>query len=72
MPLRHPCRWVAAIVILFCVALFLYGAATNEAYQWTTYREVPARRTDRPGAVVTLELTVLAMVIGVVLGVRWR
>ena len=32
-----PWRWVAAIVILILVALFLYGAATNEAYGWSTF-----------------------------------
>ena len=39
VPLRHPWRWVAAVVILILVALFLYGAATNEAYGWATYRK---------------------------------
>lgn len=41
VPLRHPWRWVAAAVILVIVALFLYGAATNPAYGWSTYLEVP-------------------------------
>ena len=39
VPLRHPWRWVAAIVIIVLVALFLYGAATNDAYGWATYRK---------------------------------
>ncbi len=39
VPLRHPWRWVAAVVIIVLVALFLYGAATNPAYGWSTYRE---------------------------------
>ncbi len=30
VPLRHPWRWVAAVVIVILVALFLYGAATND------------------------------------------
>jgi len=37
VPLRHPWRWVAATVIVVLAALFLYGAATNEAYGWTTF-----------------------------------
>ena len=36
VPLRHPWRWVAAVVIVILVVLFLYGAATNEAYRWPT------------------------------------
>ena len=39
VPLRRPGRWVAAVVILVLLALFLYGAATNDAYDWATYRK---------------------------------
>ena len=39
VPLRHPWRWVAAVVIVILVALFLYGAATNEAYRWHVFAE---------------------------------
>jgi polar amino acid transport system permease protein len=56
VPLRHPWRWVAAIVIVVLVALFLYGAATNDAYGWSTFGKLHHRRTDRVGVVVTLEL----------------
>ena len=41
VPLRHPWRWVAAIVIVVLVALFLYGAATNEAYGWPVAKGSP-------------------------------
>ena len=37
VPLRHPWRWVAAVVIVILVVLFLYGAATNKAFGWDTY-----------------------------------
>ncbi len=37
VPLRHPWRWVAAAVIIVIVGLFLYGAATNPAYGWSTF-----------------------------------
>ena len=46
VPLRHPWRWLAAVVIIGLVALFLYGAATNAAYGWSTYSEIPFRPTD--------------------------
>ena len=39
VPLRHPWRWVAAVVIVILVALFLYGAATNDAYRWHVFAE---------------------------------
>ncbi|MBY8861589.1 amino acid ABC transporter permease [Nocardia sp. CA2R105] len=69
VPLRRPGRWVAAIVIAILLALFIYGAATNDGYQWSTYRDYLFDVRITEGALVTLELTVLAMVIGVVLGV---
>nr|WP_245718036.1 amino acid ABC transporter permease [Nocardia miyunensis] len=69
VPLRRPGRWVAAVVITVLFALFVYGAATNDGYQWSTYRDYLFDVRITEGALVTLELTVLAMVIGVVLGV---
>ncbi|QIS19233.1 amino acid ABC transporter permease [Nocardia terpenica] len=69
VPLRHPGRWVAAVIILALVALFVYGAATNAAYRWDTYAKYLLDTRIAGGVLVTLELTVLAMIIGVVLGV---
>ncbi|MFE6864254.1 amino acid ABC transporter permease [Nocardia sp. NPDC057668] len=69
IPLRRPGRWLAAAIILILLGLFLYGAATNPAYHWDTYRLYLRDSKIASGALVTLELTVLAMAIGVVLGV---
>ena len=69
IPLRHPRRWVAAVVIIVLVALFLYGAATNPAYGWSTYREYLFNERIMLGVLNTLQLTVYSMVIGIVLGV---
>ncbi|MBO0854713.1 MAG: amino acid ABC transporter permease [Nocardia sp.] len=69
VPLRHPGRWIAAVILVIVVALFVYGAATNPAYRWDIYGKYLFDRRIAQGAVVTLELTVLAMVIAVVLGV---
>src|SRR5215211_8944297 len=69
VPLRHPWRWVAAIVIVILVVLFLYGAATNEAYGWSTYRKYLFDQRISQGAWNTLQLTIWAMVLGLVLGV---
>ena len=69
VPLRHPWRWVAAIVIVVLVALFLYGAATNEAYGWTTFGKYILDERIFSGVVVTLELTILSMILAIVLAV---
>uniref|UniRef100_A0A5Q5BLG9 Amino acid ABC transporter membrane protein, PAAT family n=2 Tax=unclassified Mycobacterium TaxID=2642494 RepID=A0A5Q5BLG9_MYCSS len=69
VPLRHPWRWVAAVVIVVLVGLFLYGAATNEAYSWSTYRKYLFDQRISEAAWNTLQLTILSMVLALVLGV---
>src|SRR6188474_12612 len=69
VPLRHPWRWVAAIVIVLLLVLFLYGAATNDAYGWSTYRKYLFDQRISSGAWYTIQLTVLSMVLAVALGV---
>ena len=69
VPLRHPWRWVAAVVIVVVVALFLYGAATNAAYGWTTYRKYLFDERVSEAAWNTLQLTIYSMLLAVVLGV---
>jgi polar amino acid transport system permease protein len=69
VPLRHPWRWLAAIVIVVIVVLFLYGAATNAAYGWPTYRKYLFDKRISSAAWNTIQLTILAMVLAVGLGV---
>ncbi len=69
VPLRHPWRWVAAAVIIVVVGLFLYGAATNPAYGWSTFAKYLFNDRILLGVANTLQLTVYSMVIGIVLGV---
>jgi polar amino acid transport system permease protein len=69
VPLRHPWRWVTAIIIVILVVLFLYGAATNDAYGWATYRKYLFDQRISSGAWYTIQLTVLSMVLAVALGV---
>lgn len=70
VPLRHPWRWVAAVVIVFLVVLFLYGAATNDAYRWSVFREyLFNERVLKVGLVNTLQLTVYSMVLAIAFGV---
>jgi polar amino acid transport system permease protein len=69
VPLRHPWRWAAAVVIVVLAALFLYGAATNPAYRWTVYAEYLFNDRIMYGVWNTLQLTVYSMVLAIVLGV---
>ena len=69
VPLRHPWRWVAAIVILILAALFIYGAATNEAYGWGTFGKYILDERIVNGVWVTIQLTIYSMVLAILLAV---
>ena len=69
VPLRHPWRWVGAGVIVVLVGLVSYGAATDEAYGWSTYTEYLFNERILFGVLNTLQLTVYAMLLGVGLGI---
>jgi len=69
VPLRHPWRWVGAAVIIVLVGLFIYGAATNKAYGWSTYSQYLFNHRILLGVSNTLQLTMYAMALGVALGV---
>lgn len=56
-------------MILGLIGLFVYGAGTNENYHWDIYRKYLFDSRISSGAWVTLQLTIYAMVIGVILGV---
>jgi polar amino acid transport system permease protein len=69
VPLRHPWRWVSAVVMAGLLGLFIYGAATNSAYDWHTFGKYLFTHQIAEGGWNTLQLTVLAMAIGIGLGV---
>ncbi len=65
---RHPGRWVATAVVLVLAAMLVHDLATNSNYQWGVVWTYFTSRQILTGLLRTLELTSLAMVIGVVLG----
>ncbi|MCS5479912.1 amino acid ABC transporter permease [Corynebacterium sp. YIM 101645] len=67
-PLRHPGRWILAAIVLGLTAWFVIGALNNEAYGWEIYRAYLFDTRIATAALHTLALTVLAMILGVVLG----
>ncbi|SNT20658.1 amino acid ABC transporter permease [Rhodococcoides kyotonense] len=69
IPLRHPGRWIAAVVVVVLFGLFAYGAATNPAYGWGTYGRYLFDTRISQGVWFTLQLTVYSMIIAVILGV---
>ncbi len=69
IPVRHPWRWVAALVVLAFAAAVVYTFATAPGLQWSVVGQFLFYPEILRGVLVTLELTAIAMVIGVVLGV---
>jgi polar amino acid transport system permease protein len=78
VPVRHPWRWVTGFVILVVSAmlvntlLFSYrirGGVREGRYQWGVVGQYLFTGPVLRGIVITLELTVIAMVVGVTIGV---
>jgi polar amino acid transport system permease protein len=69
VPLRHPGRWVAIAILAVLAAMLVNGVITNERFRWDTVGAYLFDRMVFQGALETLRLTVLAMLIGVALGV---
>ena len=77
VPVRHPWRWVGAVVIIVLAAMFIHMLVTNDHFEWKFIfvSSGPGQRGAMftppvlAGLRGTLLLTVLSMLIGVALGV---
>ncbi|GHH61896.1 polar amino acid ABC transporter permease [Kitasatospora indigofera] len=69
VPVRHPGRWVGAAVILLLTAMLIHAIVTVPAFKWDLVGHYLFDDRILHGLVVTLELTALAMVMGVVGGI---
>jgi polar amino acid transport system permease protein len=69
VPVRHPGRWVAAVVVLLIAASLVRSIITNPNFGWHLVGQYLFDHRVLTGVVKTLELTVLSMLIGVILGV---
>jgi polar amino acid transport system permease protein len=68
VPVRHPGRWVAAVVVLVLLAMLVHSLFTNPNYGWATVFQYFTFHTVLVGLWHTILLTVLCMAIGVVGG----
>jgi polar amino acid transport system permease protein len=69
VPVRHPGRWVAIVVLAIVAAMFVHMLVTNDAFQWRFMLDNMFRPPVIEGVRTSLTLTVLSMVIGVALGI---
>ena len=68
VPLRHPWTWAASVVVVLIAAAVLASVATNPAFEWPVVAQYMFDGQILLGLARTLELTIIAMVIGLVLG----
>jgi polar amino acid transport system permease protein len=69
VPVRHPGRWITAVVVLCLAVVVVHSVATNPRFGWGTVGHYLFSSRILHGLLVTLELTAVSMVIGITLGV---
>jgi polar amino acid transport system permease protein len=69
VPVRRPGRWVAAAVVLLIAVALIRSVATNPRFEWSVVGNYLFDERILEGLRLTIELTVIAMAIGITLGV---
>ncbi len=69
VPVRRPGRWIVAGLVVLFAAELARSVATNPRFGWDTVGDFLFSGRILNGLLVTLELTVIAMAMGIVLGV---
>ncbi|MBT2534270.1 amino acid ABC transporter permease [Arthrobacter sp. ISL-48] len=69
VPVRHPGRWISAIIIVGVLVLFLQSLVTNTNYRWDVVGTYILDTKVVQGVGWTLLLTVASMVLAIVLAV---
>jgi polar amino acid transport system permease protein len=69
VPVPRPGRWIAGAVVLLVVASLVRSAVTNERFGWHIVGQYFFSSRVLHGLVVTLELTVVSMIVGILLGI---
>ncbi len=68
VPVRRYGRWVAAVLVLLVAASIVRSVVTNKRFEWHIVGQYLFDSRILHGVLLTLELTVISMVIGIVLG----
>jgi polar amino acid transport system permease protein len=69
VPVRHPGRWVAMVVIAVLVAMLVHTIVTNPRFQWSVVGQYFLGSSILSGLLATIELTAAAMALGIILGI---
>ncbi|MHA6695640.1 amino acid ABC transporter permease [Homoserinimonas sp. A520] len=68
VPVRHWSQWVIAAIIVLFLADFVHSLVLNEKIHWPSFGEYLFRPDVLSGVVTTLQLAVICMVLGSILG----
>ncbi|WP_406385879.1 ABC transporter permease subunit [Streptomyces sp. NBC_01618] len=69
VPARHPGRWLALLSLAVLATMAVHLLVTNERLQWPVVWQYLFSKPILTGVVRTLELTGIAMVMGLVIGI---
>lgn len=69
VPVRHPGRWVAVVVIMFLTFMVVESFVTNENMHWSTVWNYMFDPAIRDGLLLTVELTIASMALAIVVGI---
>jgi len=69
VPVRRPGRWISAAIVLIIAVALIRSVVTNPRFEWSVVGHYVFDARILEGLRVTIELTVIAMAIGIVLGV---
>jgi polar amino acid transport system permease protein len=69
VPVRRPGRWIAGAVVLVLAASAVRSIATNGHFEWHVVGSYLFDSRITHGVLVTIELTILSMAIGILLGI---
>jgi polar amino acid transport system permease protein len=69
VPVRRPGRWIASVIVVIIVASLIRAIVVNPNFQWGVVGHYLFDPRITNGVVKTIELTVISMAVGIVLGV---
>jgi polar amino acid transport system permease protein len=69
VPVRHPGRWIAALIVLVIAVAIVHSVVTDPRFEWSVVGHYLFDERIFEGLRITLELTLIAMAIGIVLGI---
>jgi polar amino acid transport system permease protein len=69
VPVRHYGRWIAMAAVVVVAASIIRSVATNKRFEWGVVGHYLFDSRILHGVLVTIELTAISMVIGIILGI---